>query len=302
MRCLVTGGTGLIGSHIVRHLVEEGHDVLITGHEAEQALPFFSGKRIFPSFGGIDWNAIGKIDILFHQAALNNTRCMDRDEMLRVNLEDSKRLFRHVIQQGCQRIVYASSTAVYGRNPSPYHETDPCDLNTPYAESKKGVEDCAMQLAQEYPTLKIVGLRYCNVYGPGEDHKRQRATMIYQFAQQMRVGNPKLFQYGEQQRDYIYVKDVVRANMLAASAPVSTIVNCGSGKATSFNRIVEILNETLGYARQPEYIENPYRGNYQEHTKCDMSYAEQQLGFTPQYSIEEGILDYFHSGCLISSR
>ena len=298
MRCLVTGGTGLVGSNLTLHLMTEGHEVIITGHEAEQQLPGFTGKCLYPSFIGIDWDAIGEVDVVFHQAALNNTRVLDREEMLRANFESSKALFHYVVEHGCKRIVYASSTAVYGRNPAPYKESGPFDLNTPYAESKKLLEDFAMQFAQEHPEVTIVGLRYCNIYGPRENHKGARATMIYQFAQQMQTGNPRLFKYGEQKRDYIYVKDVVRANMLAASAQECCIVNCGSGSATSFNRLVEILNETLGFDRKPEYIDNPYESNYQAYTECDMILAREKLGFVPAYSIEAGIQDYVESGFL----
>jgi len=298
MRCLVTGGTGFIGSNLVRHLVEAGHEVIITGHEAEQPLDFFTGKRVFPGLGGIDWGAVGEIDVLFHQAAMNDTRCMDRAEMMRVNLEDSRGLFRYAVGHGCRRIVYASSTAVYGTNPAPYREAGPFDLNTPYAESKKRVEDVAMDIAEEHPDVRIVGLRYCNVYGPGEGHKGRRASMIYQCARRMEYGNPRLFKYGEQRRDYIYVNDVVRANMLAAEAETSCIVNCGSGTAVTFNRVVEVLNEVLGRTRRPEYFDNPYAGNYQDHTQCDMTLAEELIGFVPRHSIEEGIRDYFRSGCL----
>jgi ADP-L-glycero-D-manno-heptose 6-epimerase len=298
MRCLVTGGTGFIGSQLVRHLVENGHEVVITGHEAEQPLPFFAGKRIFPGLFGIDWKAVGRIDVLFHQAALNDTRCLDRGEMMRSNLDGSKALFDYAVRQGCRRIVYASSTAVYGRNAAPYRESNPCDLNTPYAESKKAMEDAAQEIARRHPGVRIVGLRYCNVYGPGESHKGRRASMIYQCARQMQYGNPRLFKYGRQRRDYIYVKDVVRANMLAAEAEESGIVNCGCGSATSFNRVVEILNEVLGCARRPEYFDNPYADNYQDHTECDMTLAEKRIGFVPRYRIEEGIRDYFRSGYL----
>lgn len=302
MKCLVTGGTGLVGSNLALHLLREGHEVIITGHEAEQALPEFTGKCLYPSFVGLDWDAIRDIDMVFHQAALNNTRLLDRNEMFRANLDSSKVLFRHVVKQGCRRIVFASSTAVYGRHPAPYDESGPYDLNTPYAESKKALEDFALELVQEHPTVTVVGLRYCNVYGPREQHKGSRATMIYQLAHQMQSGNPRLFKYGEQQRDYIYVKDVVRANLCAATASESCIVNCGSGRATTFNQLVEILNAVLGTRRTPEYIENPYEGNYQEHTRCHMTFAQEKLGFVPEYSIQEGIQDYFESGWLVKTR
>ena len=298
MKCLVTGGTGLVGSNLVMSLIEQGHEVIITGHEAEQPLPGFTGKRLYPGFIGIDWEEIGNIDVLFHQAALNDTRCLDRKEMFRANVESSKALFDYVIEHGCTRIVYASTTAVYGRHPAPYKESGPFDLNTPYAESKKLLEEYATELSKTYLYITIVGLRYCNIYGPGENHKGKRATMIYQLAQQMRKGNPKLFQYGEQKRDYIYVKDVVKANILAASADESCIVNCGYGQAVSFNRLVEILNGVLGVHRIPEYIENPYAGDYQEYTQCDMTQAKTKLHFTPEYDIASGIRDYYLSGSL----
>lgn len=299
MKILVTGGTGFIGSNLALHLQESDHEVIITGNESEQPLPEFRGKRLYPGLIGIDWDALGEVDVLFHQAAMNNTRMMDRREMLHGNLHSSMHLFRQVIQRGCRRIVFASTTAVYGRNPAPYREEGPFDLNTPYAESKKLLEEQAMELAAELPGLTIVGLRYCNVYGPRENHKGSRSTMIHQFAAQMREGDPRLFRYGEQKRDYIYVKDVVRANLLASEAAESCIVNCGSGRATTFNRLVEILGDVTGFHRKPEYIDNPFEGNYQNDTTCDMTLAGVKIGFQPEFSIEEGIRDYFESGWLV---
>ncbi|MCK5131282.1 MAG: NAD-dependent epimerase/dehydratase family protein [Candidatus Sabulitectum sp.] len=298
MRCLVTGGTGFIGSNLALHLQGEGHEVIITGNESEQQIPELKVKCLYPGFIGIDWDAICDIDVLFHQAAINNTRLTDRSEMFRANLESSRALFQHVISHGCRRIVYASSTAVYGRNPAPYSEKGPFDLNTPYAESKKYVEELAWEMNRDHPELVIVGLRYCNVYGPREHHKGRRSTMIHQLARQMLKGNPRLFKYGEQRRDYIYVKDVVRANVLAASAPESCVVNCGSGHATTFNKLVDILNEVMGLSRTPEYIDNPYGENYQNDTTCHMTYACEAIGFAPEYHIQDGIRDYHKGGWL----
>lgn len=299
MRILVTGGTGFIGSNLAIALLARGHDVAITGHDAEQKLPDFKGKYLQPTFQGINWDALGSFDILFHEAAINDTTNLDRTEMMRANVEAAKHLFLHVTKQGCRRIVYASSTAVYGDTPPPHAEGGPLRPLNPYAESKKLLDEFAMEFARSRPDVVVVGLRYCNVYGPRENHKGHRASMIYQLARQMRSGNPRLFKHGEQKRDYVYVKDVVRANLLAMRAPESCIVNCALGVATPFNDIVSILNTVLGTRRTPEYIENPYGARYQGHTECDMALAKEKLGFTPKFDIAAGIADYHQSGFLV---
>ena len=296
MRILVTGGTGFVGSNLVARLLQEGHDVLITGHDAEQRIPGFQGKYLQPSLLGIDWEAVGAVDVLFHQAAVNDTTLMDEREMLRANVTASQELFRRVVAGGCRRIVYASSTAIYGDAPAPYREDTPARPLNPYARSKKQLEEFASGFARENPQVTIVGLRYCNVYGPGESHKGKRASMIFQLAQQMQRGNPRLFKYGEQKRDYLYVDDAVRANLLAAKASESCIVNCGSGRAVSFNDIVVQLNRVLEVRRTPEYIDNPYADRYQSHTECDMTLAKQKLGFVPEFELVSGLEAYRSKG------
>lgn len=299
-KVLITGGTGFIGSNLALNLIENGYEVIITGNESEQDILDLGVKKcLYPSSFGIDFSELEDIDILFHQAALNDTRITDRREMLLSNFESSKILFRYVANHGCKRIIYASSTAVYGRNSPPYKESGPFDLNTPYAESKLLLDDYAQNFSKDYPDTIVVGLRYCNVYGPRENHKGKRASMIYQLAQQMQKGRPKLFKYGKQRRDYIYIKDVVEANILAMSASESCIINCGFGKSISFNEIVEILNEVFNLHRETVYINNPYEGNYQDYTECDMTLAKEKLNFIPKYTIEDGIKDYLKSGFLV---
>ncbi|MEK6887006.1 MAG: NAD-dependent epimerase/dehydratase family protein [Nanoarchaeota archaeon] len=301
MRCLVTGGTGFIGSNLAKELKKQGNDVIITGHQLEQDVPGI--KCIYPTFTNLKWEKLGKLDVVFHQAAITDTRILDKEEMFNVNVEASKELFRQVVKYGCKRIVYASSTASYGNEPAPYVEgkTKQNPLN-PYGESKKLLDEFALKFAKEHPDVIIVGLRYCNVYGPGESHKGKMRCYPTQVAEQMVKGNPKLFKHGEQKRDYIYVKDVVRANILASKAKQSCIVNCGSGKATTFNEIVEILNKVMRLNRKPEYIENPFVGKYQDYTLCDMSLAKELLGFVPEYDIEKGIKDYYDSGHLVPKQ
>jgi ADP-L-glycero-D-manno-heptose 6-epimerase len=295
---MVTGGTGFIGSNLVVRLLREGHELVITGHDAEQRIPHFRGVYLQPSLLGIDWDAIGPLDVLLHQAAINDTTLLNEREMMRANVDASAELFRRAVQNGCRHIVFASSTAVYGDSPAPYREEAALNPLNPYARSKQLLERLAMQFARENPSVSVVGLRYCNVYGPRENHKGTRASMIFQMAQQMQKGNPRLFKHGEQKRDYIYVDDVVRANLLAAQSKQSFIVNCGSGSAVSFNELLHRLNQVLRLDRRAEYIDNPYADRYQSHTECDMTLAKNKLGFEPQVDLRQGLEDYLRSGFL----
>ncbi len=299
MRALVTGGTGFIGSNLSLALLSQGYELVITGHDAEQSLPGFQGKCLQPTFLGLDWNAIGKVDIVFHQAAINNTLLKDREEMILANVDSSEKLFEEMIHRGCRRFVYASSTAVYGNLPAPYREDSPLSPLNPYGESKKLLEERVSKLQSQHRDAIFVGLRYCNVYGPRESHKGKRASMVYQLAQQMQKGDPQIFEFGEQKRDYIYVKDVVHANLLAARSKESCIVNCGSGASTTFNNLIFVLNNVLNLKRTPIYIKNPYQASYQNHTECDMTLTKAKLGFTPEHDITSGIVDYFRSGYLV---
>lgn len=299
MRALVTGGTGFIGSNLVFHLLDQGHEVIATGSAGEQDLSKFPVRMLPEDFSAIDWRTLGPVDVVFHQAAINDTTILDRDLMFQVNVENSRQLFLQAVARGCRRIVYASSCSVYGDLPAPYRENGPLHPLNPYAESKVALDEQAMEIAATHSGITVVGLRYSNVYGPRENHKGKRATMITQLAQQMLRGNPRIFQWGEQKRDYLYVSDAVRANLQALEARESSILNCGSGHATSFNELVSLLNEVLGVERVPEYFENPHRGRYQDHTECDLTLAREKIGFVPAIDIGEGIRRYAASGFLV---
>lgn len=298
MRALVTGGTGFIGSNLALKLKELGHDTWITGTTGEQDIPEFRGRVLPQEFWQLDWKPLGPIDVVFHQAAITDTRVLDRAEMFRVNVESALELFTQAAAHGCKRIVYASSCALYGDVPPPFREEGPFRPLNPYGESKLALDERAMAFAREHAGVTVVGLRYSNVYGPREAHKGPMASMIFQLAQQMRKGNPRIFKWGEQKRDYVWIDDVVHANLLATEAAASGIYNCGSGMATSFNEVIAALNDVLSLQRAPEYIVNPFRGRYQGFTQCDMTRARERLGFVPRTAFRDGIRAYAASGFL----
>ncbi len=291
MKILVTGGTGFVGSNLTNRLVDMGHEVTVIGTKTEQKTN--ASRYLELHFDGVDWDSVGPQDVLFHQAANNDTLDLNEEEMLRANVYTPLRMFYRLACMGCRQFVYASSTAVYGDSPAPYIEgvTPPSPLN-PYGKSKYFFEKLIAKMPEKL-NVNVVGLRYCNVYGPGESHKGKRASMIYQLAQQMMAGQPpKLFKHGEQKRDWINVEDVVQANLAAMNYPMSGVFNVGSGKATTFNDIVRILNRELNTNYETVWIGNPYKKRYQEYTECDMTKSKNELGFVPQIDIETGIANY----------
>ena len=161
-----------------------------------------------------------------------------------------------------------------------------------YALSVAMMDNLARREAAEHADWQIVGLRFFNVYGPREAHKGVPASMIYHLSQQMIAGQrPRIFKFGEQQRDFVYVKDIVQGCLRAFEAKQSGIYNLGSGRARSFNDLVQILNRSLGTDFEPEYIENPH-AHYQNFTQADLTNARKELGYEPQFSFEEGVADY----------
>lgn len=298
MKAVVTGAGGFIGSNLVSHLLKEGYEVIAISESSPPSSVQESKKchYIKKNFMDVEWGEIGKADVLFHYASITDTLIEDRKRMFEVNVHAAEDLFKKALNSCCNNIVYASSMAVYGNTPLPLTEFKRVRPLNAYGQSKAALEERAVLLSEESPQSHIIGLRYSNVYGPSESGKGKMASMIYQFAMQMQKGNPRLFEFGEQQRDFLYVRDAVRAAILASKSFYSGVVNCGSGKGTTFNQLVSYLNEVMGTSRQPEYIPNPNRQGYQSNVVLDMSLAKKVLGFNPKFSIKEGIKEYYSLG------
>ena len=291
-KILITGGAGFIGSNLALELEKEGHKVTIIDNlfsGTKENLKEFKGKFINLDVPLSEVKDIeGEFDIIFHQAAITDPRFEDDKKLYRENIAGFKNMIE-LAKKNNAKLIYASSASLYGNGDIPMKEDQKKDLLTAYAKSKLEIDNIAEKLVNK---MHIVGLRYFNVFGPRESYKGRPASMIYHLRKQMLGGKrPRLFKYGEQKRDHIYVKDVVRANLIALNAP-SGIYNVGTGVATSFNDLVEILNEVLGTNLEIEYIDNPYKGTYQANTQADTTKAEKILGFKAKYSLKEGIEDY----------
>jgi ADP-L-glycero-D-manno-heptose 6-epimerase len=190
------------------------------------------------------------------------------------------------------RVVYASSASTYGSTTGASSEATEAAPKNIYAFSKVMMDNLARREAAGQSDWIIVGLRFFNVYGPREAHKGVPASMIYHLFQQMTGGQrPRIFRHGEQQRDFVYVKDIVQGCLRASEAKQSGIYNLGSGTPRSFNDLVQILNDSLGTKLEPEYIENPH-AHYQNFTQADLTNARNALGYEPQFTFEQGVADY----------
>jgi len=292
MKILVTGGGGFVGKNLVKKLIDLKHEVMITAMGSEK-IKLKVKKILYASFEGIDWKSICGLDAVIHLAANNDTRCQDESEMYRANVYAPITLFHRAYYGGCRNFVYASSTAVYGNESAPYHE-DSTEINplNPYGRSKAAFDEFSKKFSEE-KECKVIGLRYCNVYGPGEEKKEKRMSMIRQLINQMLADKPPmLFKHGEQKRDWIFVDDVVEANLLALKCENSGIFNTGTGVATSFNRLVEIINQHLETNHKPNYIRNSFEDEYQNHTECNIEKAQKELNFKAKFDIENGIKTY----------
>lgn len=297
---LITGGVGFIGSNLALKLQKDYPNSKILVLDDFSSANFKNLK----GFKGIVYSCDAstdelffkvedfKPDIIFHLASITDTTVTDQEYMMRRNVDGFKNILEFAYDNE-SIVVYASSASVYGnvKEYVPLKEDREKSPENVYAFSKYIMDNLAQEFSDK-TGLKIVGVRYFNVYGPREAHKGKFASMIYQLYLQMKQGNrPRIFKWGEQKRDFIYVKDAVDATILAAKAPKSTVYNVGSGEATSFNDVIKYLNQALGTNLEPEYFDCPY-DFYQEYTQADMTKIKEELGFVPRYSIQRGIKEY----------
>jgi ADP-L-glycero-D-manno-heptose 6-epimerase len=296
---LVTGGAGFIGSNLVLTLQERMPGTRLTVIDDFRSGDFknlagYDGDFVAQNLATLEWpQQFGEeeFDAIFHLASITDTTLHDQFVQVHDNVESFRRLLDFA-RPTRTRIIYASSASTYGAATTASVETNGAAPANVYAFSKAMMDNLARRAASESEDWIIVGLRYFNVYGPREAHKGVPASMVYHLARQMKAGQrPRIFKQGEQQRDFVYVKDIVEGSIRALEAKESGIYNLGSGRARSFNELVEVLNRSLGTDFEPDYIENPH-AHYQNFTQADLTQVHSSLGYEPKYPLETGVADY----------
>jgi UDP-glucose 4-epimerase len=293
-RVLVTGGAGFVGSNLANHLAADNEVVAVddlylgTPDNLDPAVEFREASVL-------DDDLPTDVDVLFHLAALSSYRMHEEDPRrgARVNVEGFVNTVDQARQDGCETVVYASTSSIYGSRTEPSPESLPVAVNTGYEASKLAREKYAEYFHNHYD-LQLAGLRFFSVYqgyGGAEEHKGEYANVIAQFAADVAAGErPVVYGDGTQTRDFTHVSDIVRGVELAADHRLDGVYNLGTGEAYDFNTVVDLIAEELGVDVEPEYVENPIPDDVYVHDTCaDPSKMTEATGWEPQIGFEEGI-------------
>ncbi|UQZ90411.1 LPS biosynthesis protein WbpP [Deltaproteobacteria bacterium Smac51] len=303
-RALVTGGAGFIGSHLVDALLAHGHEVrvlddLSTGYIANlDEAGISAGDRLEIVQGSIRDEssldaAMDRVQAVFHLAGLvavpesieNPLKCIDLNDL------GVYGIYAAAAEHGARRVVFSSSSAIYGDLPVPHHEELCPQPDTPYAIHKLLGEHYG-KFFSGYRGLETVYLRYFNVYGPRQLPDSPYSGVISIFMEKLHQGLPvTIFDDGGQTRDFVYVADVVRANLAAAFAPAERAsgraFNIGSGKAVSILNLYEHLAGLAGSRTRPVFA--PPRPGDIRHSQGPISLAAECLSFRPETELAEGL-------------
>jgi UDP-glucose 4-epimerase len=295
---LVTGGAGFIGSHLVAALLEREHRVRVLDD-------FSSGRReLLPAHPALEVlagdirdpaaleRAVAGTDVIFHQGALRSVpRSVEEPfEYHDVNATGTLRLLLAARAAGVRRLVFASSSSVYGDQPTmPLRETHRPMPISPYGASKLIGEHYCANFARHYG-VETVALRYFNVYGPRQDPNSQYAAVVARFIQAARTGVPlEIHGDGEQTRDYTYVDNVVEANLLAAQVPgvAGEVFNVACGERISVLDIAAALERLIGRPLPRHHVAS--RPGDVRDTLADLSRARDRLGYTAKIGFSDGL-------------
>lgn len=299
MKTLVTGGGGFIGSNLTRALVQRGDEVRVldnfsTGNRtnlAELADEVEVVEGELRSYERVHAATRG-VEVVFHQGALPSVPRSVQDPLTTgaVNVEGTLNVLLAARDEGVRRIVFASSSSVYGNSGDlPRIESSNPDPISPYGVSKLAAERYCVSFSRVY-ALETVALRYFNVFGPNQDPTSQYSAVIPRFLTAIAAGRPvAIYGDGGQRRDFTYVANVIDANLLAAEAKDanSAVLNIATGLATSVNQLADVIGTLL--ERPVEREQHPARAGDVRDSWADIARAKDVLGWEPRISLEDGL-------------
>ena len=291
---LVTGGAGFIGSRIANALVADNEVHVVDDGSLGTPANLADGVTYHEQSVLAD-DLPTDVDVVFHLAALSSYQMHEQNPQrgARVNVEGFVNVVEQARIDGCDTVVYASTSSLYGNCTEPSPEALSVSANTGYEASKMSRERYAEYFSNHYG-LSLAGLRYFSVYegyGGGEAHKNGYANVIAQFADAIAADeSPELYGDGEQTRDFTHINDIVRGTVLVAEHELDGVYNLGTGDRYSFNTVVELLNDELGTDVAPVYVENPIPEEVYVHDTCaDTAKIHEATGWEPEIDLQEGV-------------
>ena len=299
MKIFVTGGAGFIGSHTTEELIRHGHEVTVLDNFSTGRRDNLKAvkKRLNLIKGDINDTRLLKkcvrhMDAVMHLAAISSVQqsLLQPDRTHHANVTGALNVFQAAADQGIKKVVYASSCAVYGNNPKlPKREDMPMEPVSFYAESKRANESYA-RLFHHSHNMTMTGMRYFNVFGerqaPGSPYSGVISIFMKQFRSRRR---PLIFGDGKQTRDFVYVRDIARANRLAleSQAAACNVWNVGSGGSISLNQLLDMMNQVYGSRLKAHY--RPARMGEVRHSLADIRNIREALGFSPEFSFASAL-------------
>jgi UDP-glucose 4-epimerase len=304
MLYLVTGGAGFIGSHISDRLLADGHRVRILDNFStgkHENIPASDDVEVIEGDVG-DYDTVrasmAEVDSVFHEAAIASVPETVGDPLAseRVNYRGTLNILEAARHAAVQRVVFACSAAVYGDLPElPKQESMPVKPLSPYAVDKLASEQACQMYTHLYG-LETVSLRYFNVFGPRQDPSSPYSGVISIFSDLLKHGKqPTIYGDGEQTRDFVYISDVVEANIRAATAPSAAgrAINIATGGKLSINELLMTICNIKGRPFEPQY--KPGRMGDIRHSRADISAAREYLQWQPLIGFEAGLRELFES-------
>jgi UDP-glucose 4-epimerase len=297
---LVTGGAGFIGSNLVQALLERGDRVRVidnfsTGRrdnlaDVEDQVELVEGE--LRSYERVH-NAVRGVELVYHQGALPSVPRSVQDPLTTsaVNVEGTLNVLLAARDEGVRRVVFASSSSVYGSaGELPRAESGPTDPIAPYGVAKLAAERYCVSFSRVYGGFETVCLRYFNVFGPRQNPHSEYAAAVPRFITAVAAGEPvQIFGDGKQVRDFTYVDNVVRANLLAADAEEASgaIFNIATGRPVSVDELADTVGAIVGRPVEKTYL--PARPGDIRDSWADVAQARSRLGYEPEVTLEQGL-------------
>jgi len=294
-KILVTGGAGFIGSNLVKNLLKDGSKIIVVDNLTTGSLDNLKTVKneisfIKSSAGKVlSMKELKGVDGIFHIGIPSSSPLYKKDhQLVSEAISDFISILELAKRENC-KMVFASSSSIYNGNKIPYKETQPIFIKDFYAEARYAMERLS-RLYYDFFGVRSIGLRFFSVFGPGEESKKNLANLVSQFLWEMKKNKaPIIYGNGKQERDFIYIEDIIRGIKMAMASKINCdVFNLGTGKYYNLNELIKILNKVLNKNLPAVYVKNTVK-NYINKQMADTTKAKKILGFKAKISLEQGI-------------